>query len=259
MGSTTLYSTSGYSNYIRQLLSRRGYLATDSSVYTAPVASAANAWDLSFIIPVAANEYRQFDVGCINLQDPQLQVSIDGTWGVLGDFCTAGATRTTALTMTGTMEFFEIPDPTRVVLPTPMLHKILESQQTITAGGEQTVTVPREGHLLRLIHEISENSLMYSPGVDLFYLRADLTDTYERLSSKDMAINHMLNYSQAMPAGVYVHEFWGAEGEPSEGDGRDFVDSMALTTFESRFTLAAGPSGTNNNINTVREFLQYPS
>lgn len=256
VGAATLYDSTGFGNFVVQRMLTRGFDPTasaDADVYAAPTASGGNAWALTYWIPVAENFGRQFDLGLVNLQAPEIQVNMDGVFGAPADVVS------NATSFAGTLAcgylYYEVPDPQAVQYPPLVFHRIIESRQTISAVGDQIFTAPREGMLLRLAHVVQQNDARTN-NVSRLVIRFNKTDEIYRYERAELKwLQHYL-YGSPLPTGVFVHEWWAAEGYPGEGDNRDNVSSEELSTLESIVTTTGTLGGTLNALDSIREFTQ---
>lgn len=261
LGSTTVYDTSGYMNYLLQISRHRAYDPAGAKVYAAPVAAGEQYWLFHYKIPVAANDGWQFDTGLINLQAPEVVCTLEGTYGTL-----AGAVSNVSSIGAGAkapgiyvkMNYFDLPDPSRVSYPPAILHRILEQRQLITATGDQIITMPRDGLLYRALHHVVVNDAQELAS-DYWRLRLNGSDYLYSIASRDQVIQMMAERysSQVFPTGFYApFDFWNASGQPGEGDGRDMINREAVTTSEIIFNMPTTLGGTNNLVDTLYEFQQ---
>lgn len=272
LGTAVIYSTSGWSNYVLQLLMKeRNDLQAigDSDLYAFSTASGDQTLRLTYLIPVAANFGEDFSVGLLNLQAPELQCNLDLEFGQLVGDCYTVSGGATVAYKTGTQPvcrvgylFYEVPDPNRVLYPPLAFHRVLEDEQPLSSGGDQVYTVPREGVVLRLFHTFLSNTPARSNEVSSFVLRANKTDEIYRLDRWAQKLLQAYRYSQALPVGVFCWDFWAskAAGEPGWGDTRDAWNTEAVSTTEVIFTLSSAfTPGANAKAIHVREILQYVS
>jgi hypothetical protein len=262
MGAATIYDTTGYGNYVVQrLLARHVDLASDvdADLYAAPVAQGDNSWVLTYIVPVAHNLGAQSALGLINLQAPEVQVTLEGTYGAPADVVTNVGTGFTGSLSAGYL-YYEVPDPREVMYPPLVLHRIIESRQIITAVGDQVYTAPREGILHRLVHIVQQNDARTN-AVDRLVIRFNKTDEVYRYDRWQLKVLQKVRYALPLPTGVFAHDFWAADGagEPGYGDQRDMISSEALSTLESIVTTTGTLGGTLNALDTIREFAQFVS
>lgn len=261
IGATTVYETTGYGNYIVQRLLTRGFdiqgaggtPTADADLFAAPVASGANTWALTYYIPVSVNYGRQFEIGLINLQAPEIQVNLDGRFGAPLDVVTL------ATGFVGTLDagylYYELPNPDEVMYPPVILHRTIEDQQTIAAIGDQRYTTSREGLIWRLAHIVQTNDVRTN-GVARGSLKFNKTDTVYELERWQWKWYQHYMFGALLPVGVFVWDFENAEGYPGEGDNRDAVSVEDLSTLESIVNVTAAVGGTLNRLDTVREFTQ---
>ena len=234
-------------------------------------------------VPIAANWQRNFGMGLINLQAPEIRVNVNVVTGGPADLY-AGSTIGTNGTISGGSGvnvgyfYYEVPPPSRrVALPPLIVHRLLEDRAPFAATGDQfagpTQVIPRQGKLLRLFHTISANGAMLTGsgpagaannasvvGVDAMRIVYNFTDTVYNFNPPIYKrIQDRLQYGHfALPAGSYAYEFWGADANPGMGDFRDVIDTEAISTIQSILTVDSGVTlGTGNNfIDTVREIVQ---
>ncbi len=263
VGAGTIYDTNGYLNYVLQRISARNYdpqgaIAAgwaDADTFAAGVAMGANTWVLTYIIPVAQNYGLQFANGLIDLQSPEVQVTLDGV------YAPSGASITTNFTsFTGTLDagylYYEVPNPARVMFPPLLLYRSIQQSQTIAAVGDQVLTIPREGLVHRTVHVHTLNDAR-SNAWDNTRVRANLTDELYRYLRWQLKKQNQWFYGAPLPTGVLVHEWFAAEGYPNTGDNRDMISSEALSTLEVIINDASGATGgAINRVDTVRQVTQ---
>ena len=261
IGASTIYRTTGYGNYVVQRMLTRGFdiqgqggtPTADADIFSAPVASGANAWNLTYLIPIAENYGKQSHLGLINLQAPEIQVNLDVLFGAPLDAATL------ATGFTGTLDvgylYYEVPNPARVAWPPLVFFRTIETDQAITAVGDQVFTAPREGLLHRIAHVVQVNDARTN-GVDRVTVRFNKTDEVYRYDRWQLKWLQHYSYGAPLPTGVFVLDWWNAETNPGEGDNRDFVSSEALSTLESIVTTSAAVGGTLNRLDTIRQFTQ---
>lgn len=173
LGSTNIIKTSGFGLALNQASKKRGYNPFSSSgpvagngtgvdpffntSYTGAVIAANTTFAAEFVlcIPVAGNDDDNFTLGLINLQSPEVQLILSGSFGTVADLF-ANASGTTTITggyMQPYIEYYEIPPPSRAVaMPPLVVHRLAEDPLPITgAGVPLTYQIPRQGKLLRLI------------------------------------------------------------------------------------------------------------
>lgn len=234
-----------------------GVTAVNADVHAAPVAMGANTWVLTWVIPIAANAGKQFDLGLINLQAPETRVTVEITTGALLD----PATLVTATTGNFHVyyEYYEIPDPRAFALPPLALVRFLEEQQPIGQTGDNVYTVPRQGILLQLAHRVTLNAARGpDASIDSLSIKFNKTDSVYQVERQWERVLHRLWYATNPNVGVFRWDFWHAESDVSAGDTRDAIDAEELSTLESIVAVASGATlGSNNNfLASVRRIVQ---
>jgi hypothetical protein len=224
--------------------------------FAAPVAMGANSWLIPLLVPISANPGMQFDNGLINLQAPEVQVNVQAR------IASAGADFVTNFTsITGTVElyecYFELPDPTQVLLPPGQVVRTVEFSQPYAATGDVIYTIDRQGVLLQLSSTILANGAR-SNALDGIRLVANINDTIYSLSP--IFIDAFITeFYQSLPkdVGVFNLDLWHAQENPSSGDDRDVIDTEVLTTLQWIATVTSGTTlGAGNNFfNTARRIL----
>lgn len=173
LGSTNIVKTSGFGLAANLTTKKRGFAPYASSGpvangtgrdpffnvgYNGATVIAANtAFPIEFvlIVPIAGNNDDNFTLGLINLQSPEVQITLSGNFGVVADLL-SNASATTTITggyIQPYLEYYEIPPPSRhVAMPPLVVHRLAEDQLPITAAGIPfTYQIPRQGKLLRLL------------------------------------------------------------------------------------------------------------
>lgn len=264
IGAASLIDVSGYGGYLMQKWIEQGYLpdnggagsvTPNANIHAAPVAMGANTWVLTWVLPISANSGINFETGLINLQAPEISVTVEPIFGALLD----PATLVTATT--GNLhvyyEYYEIPDPRRFSLPGLTLVRCIEEQQAVGQVGDNIYTVPRMGTLLQLIHRLTFNAAR-SDGWDSSSIKFNKTDTVYNDEMQVMKVFERVHYGTPPISGTIFRDFWSAFAEVSRGDTRDAIDSEQLTTLESIITVSAGTTlGANNNfLASIRRIMQ---
>lgn len=267
IGSASIIDVSGYGGYLLQpFVEKEGYrpdlagvgagTTPNADIHAAPVAMGANNWVLTWVLPIAANNGRQFANGLINLQSPETQLTLELTTGAATD----PATNVTGITGSFHVyyEYYEIPDPAKFALPPLMLVRWLEETQAVGATGDQTYTLTRQGILLQLIHRLTLNGAR-SDSWDSLSLVFNRTDTPYLVERQWERVLQRMNYGLNPITGVMIHDLFHAEGDVSAGDTRDAIDLEELSTCESIVTVGSGATlGSNNNyLASIRRIAQF--
>lgn len=242
-------------------------------------------------VPIAANFGRNFELGLINLQDPAIQVGLKLTFAPLTAIITTALGVATTITVNVHYSYFEVPDPRRFMQPPRAIVRTLEEplQNLNVAPGFNSYQIPRMGTMLNIagISYVNGARAVLSPTV------ADIQETRLRFNKTDVvedrtAMLHALLDADAygmlegnvlgvsgpvagiikgaavppnvLEDGVYLYDFWNAEGQPSSGDLRDAIDTEALTTTELLWTFASTaniqPTDTVRFVRRIFQVLQ---
>jgi hypothetical protein len=132
---------------------------------------------------------------------------------------------------------------------------VLEDRDAITGTGDVRKALLRQGTVLQLAHVVRLNGSRAAPG-DVEELRVEInrSDRVYRLPTAAALFLAALRYGQDLPQGVYVWDWWHAQNDVSQGDGRDMIDTEAVAQIDSVVRIASGATlGTNNNfLDTIR-------
>lgn len=244
------------------------------------LAAGANTFTYNLFVPISANSGSNFEIGLINLQDPQIQVFLNITQAALNSVFVPvnGAQTNSAITTTFDVfiEYYEIPDPTRFALPPRSIVRTLEDLQGALVVGDNIYQMPRMGTLLDYAQICIFNSISATAAqVQSLKLRFNKTNVVEERSGQlSLAITNYLypdvpvastgtvapTYSEA-PAGfqpgVFDWSYWAAQGIPNSGDLRDAIDTEEIVTTEFINTVATGTTiVATDTIRHVRRIAQ---
>jgi len=241
-------------------------------------AVAANPVSYGGFIPINANDRNLFQLGLINLQAEQIRVTVDVIAAAVTAFLVAGGgTITPALTLYLGYEYWEVPDPTRFMLPPRTLCRLLEDSQAITAVGDNIYVIPRLGTLMQATHyylnaatpvflNLSFTSTAAPAQVNELRLRYNKTDTVLDYQMRFKEIDENAFYNQPRVAGVSTGflysgaatwDFFHSGGQTRNNGDRDLINTEVITTLESistvdpTVTLSGSPT-----LNTVRRVAQ---
>lgn len=228
-------------------------------------AAGANAIDFGFVIPVNANDRNQFTFGLIDLQAPELRVSLDilfNNLAVLAADCTASN-----LTLYVGYEYWEIPDPTRYALPARTLCRTIEdAAQQINQNGDVIYQVPRLGTLAQMTHLFTLGGAAATVATQTASLRM-------RINKTDEVMNYQTRFKRLDEASLYpsvggssgllsesalTWDFYHSDAQTLNAGGRDLVNTEEVTTLESivDVEVAGGIGAGTNQMQTVRRVLQ---
>ncbi len=260
-----IWDTTGYGAYLENSMLARGFApdlagagstTPDALIHSVPIASGANAWVVTWILPIGANQGSNFEAGLINLQSPQVRVTIEPTFGALTD----PATLITAITgnLNCYYEYYELPDPRRVAAPALTLVRTIEDQQPIGGVGPNIYTVPRQGTLMHLLHYMRLDNAR-SNSYDSAQIRFNFSTFPYQIERGPLRLRNRELIGRDFPAGVYALDFWHSGEDVSAGDNRDMIDTEKLSTLESILNVSAsatlGATGTNF-FNSIRRIAQ---
>lgn len=215
--------------------------------FSAPVAMGANIWTMWYFVPISANPGSDYDTGLINLQAPEVQLSVQVR------FAAAGATfvtNFTSLTLTNVEVhqcYFSSLDPRAVILPLGQVVRTVQFDQPVTAVGENTITIERQGKLMNTTTRFEANGAR-SDGIDRLTVVANINDTMYDETAGFNSAEFERDYSMPRPVGIFYKDYWHARESPGMGDGRDLINLEVLTTFQQKIFVSAGTVlGAGNN------------
>jgi hypothetical protein len=237
---------------------------------------AGKAFYYALPIDIAMNRKKQFSLGLINLQDPEVQVQLAITFNPvtsIAALATSGGT--TSIAVDVYMEYFEVPDPRTFALPIRAIARTLEDQfPTATVVGNNIYTVPRLGVMTDYSSIAYANSLrMTNAAMQEMDIRFNKTDYIETRSGFLQPLLDSTEFDAApgvvpgaataygtntnVQPGVFTFHGWNATDVPDNGDFRDAIDTLELTTTEIIHVVAAGTVVVASDIiRAVRRTLQ---
>ena len=247
-----------------------------------PLALGASTLTYKGFLPVNANNRRQFEMGLINLQAPELRANILLSFNPLATLVTTPANLTAFVgTVNLSYEYFEIPD-LRVydMPPLTLVRSIEEAPIAIAAVGQQIYQFPRLGTMIEY-HGVLVLNLLYgsvNTAVTEFDIRYNKTDqqyqvfegdweTYEaELYGIGINVLQAPTPSAATPTSRWqcqtsaiTFNLWAASSELiNGGDFRDAIDTEENTTTESIITIKTGTTlnAGKDNLFHVRRVVQ---
>lgn len=232
---------------------------------------AAQSFTYKFILPVNANNRRQFEMGLINLQAPEIRATLNLSFNPLSSLFTVAANATLFTAQCNVAyEYFSIPDPTVYQAPAlSLVRTIEEAPQLITATGQQLYQIPRLGTMFEYGAVLVLGSKYVSAASNLteFAIRYNKSDV-----QYDMLINEEQTYEAEIwgvgaggPTGGVLNtsgvslSLWSAGDRPyNGGDFRDAIDTEENTTTESLITVSGSASlaTPTNALYHVRRIVQ---
>lgn len=273
LGSANLFQASGAGADIAARWHGPYSVVADTFDLTDTTASVFN-----YILPIdiAMNRKKQFALGLINLQDPEIQVQLAIQFNPLTSVATlATAGGGTSITVDVYMEYFEIPDLNKFAMPPLAIARTLEDQfPTSTLVGQNIYTVPRLGIMTDFSAIVYNNSIRtLNASVNEVDIRFNKTDYVEvrsgllqsSLDAVDYGISPGVVPGRAgtpginlnIQPGVFTWQGWNATDVPDNGDFRDAIDTLELTTTEVIVNIATGTTVVGSDIiRLVRRTLQ---
>lgn len=247
-----------------------------------PLALGASTLTYKGILPVNANQRRQFEMGLINLQAPELRANILLSFNPLASLVTTPANLTLfSGTINLSYEYFEIPD-LRVydMPPLTLVRSIEEAPIAIASTGQQIYQIPRLGTMIEY-HAVLVLNLLYgsaNTAISEFDIRYNKTDqqyqvfegdweTYEaELYGVGINVLQAPTPSAATPTSRWQQQtsaitfnLWAAgDATINGGDFRDSIDTEENTTTESIVTIKTGTAlnAGKDNLFHVRRVVQ---
>lgn len=281
IGSSTLFDCSGYGTYLINNTEKLNYapdlggavlpasfvngdLHQDPNVFLAfDTPGETNApFQLTYWIPIAGNMGRNFNMGLVNLQAPEIRCSLNiNTINSLGELFTPGATVTNTdfrLGITASYFYFEVPNPDQVEFPPFAYHRTLEERMPFNNVGDVTYLFPKMGTLLRYVHNVIIDDVNSVSDARRLTVRINKTDDVYRFFINSLAFWARFNLGHSLPRGAMFLDLWNAEEVPCSGDLRDALDTEAISTLESIVEISSTASlGISNNfLDTTRELVQ---
>lgn len=229
----------------------------------------AQSFSYKFSLPVNANQRRQFEMGLINLQSPELRATVNLTFNPLAQiFATPADVTLFAATVNVSYEYYEIPDLSRYELPPlTLVRTIEEAPVAIGATGDQLYQIPRLGTMIDY-HAVMVLNLLYASvltNVTEFRWRYNKSDVTSDVFIGDWEMYEAELYGFQNVSATFLFanaiswNLWSAGDRTlNGGDFRDAVDTEENTTTESIITVKAGTAlnAGKDNFYHVRRVVQ---
>lgn len=221
------------------------------------VTAGAHTFKLGFVLPVSANTRRQFEMGLVNLQAPELRATINLVFNSLGSIFT-DPTQISLFTATATVayEYFEIPDLNRFTLPPLTIVRTLEeAPQNIAATGLQLYQLPRLGTMFEyhavlvhanvydnVVNQLTEFAWRYNKNDTQYDVFIPEWETYEAELYGSAGGNPATAQATSLLFDSAISfDLFAADNRPwGGGDFRDAIDTEENTTTESLITVSSG-------------------
>lgn len=245
-----------------------------------PLAIGAGTFTYKGFLPVNANQRRQFEMGLINLQAPEIRATVNLSFNSLATLFTVPANCTLfTATVNLSYEYYEIPNVNLFSLPPLTLVRSLEEAPVaIAATGVQIYQLPRLGTMIEY-HGVMVLNLLYTTVLTktselaLRYNKTDVQmdmfigdiETYEAElwgSGVGPAVTPSAatdNAQTFMNPTMLTLNLWSAsDRERNGGDFRDAIDTEENTTTELLITVTAGTAlnAGKDNFFHVRRVVQ---
>jgi hypothetical protein len=268
-GQAEIVRLSGYALAQIQALEEKGAASYKAGIgdttphtdlYQAPVASGDNTWRLAYRIPIALNQGKDFDVGLINLQAPELRCTIEIDCGANADVVTSLGTGF-AGSIYISYEYYDVPKLGTSRMPPKVVTRWLEESIPILSAGANTIyTVPRQGIMLQLLEIVRANGAR-TDAIDYFEMKVGKTDSVDRVYRWQHRDKSHKQHSINFPVGVYCHDWWHAEQTSSSGNLRDAINTQKFTELDINTLLTSGTTlgSGNNEIIMARRIIQMYS
>jgi hypothetical protein len=230
----------------------------------------AQSFQYKFVLPINANGRRQFEMGLINLQAPELRANLDLVLNPLSSvFATPADVTLFTATANVSYEYFEIPDLSQFLMPPlTLVRTIEEAPVAIAATGLQLYQIPRLGTMIDYHAVLILNNLYGTVTTSLteFAIRYNKSDVQYDVLMPDWETYEALLYGQGQGptrtmlfTGALSFNLWSAgDRDWNGGDFRDAIDTEENTTTESLITVSAGQAlnAGKDNIYHVRRVVQ---
>ena len=268
-GNINAIDMSGWDAYLLSHLFQRGFKldapgvgssAVDPTLIKTPLTTAAQVvadFALTYILPFQANNGLDFDTGLLNFQaqDATFYLNMD-TPATSAIYATNAPTFSSMNVQVGYL-WYEMPDPSKVALPRPVLVRTLGQDAGLTlVNGDNKVVVGRQGTLMQAIVVNKIDGAYDSTKVDSVSIRLNLNpQPYVEKGYENRIINRM-NLGVDFPAGVNCWDFYHSTQAVSEGDPRDMFDLEQYSTFELISTITGMATPATSSIRTITRTLQ---
>lgn len=252
------------------------------------LAVGAQTFSYKGILPINANQRRQFEMGLLNLQASEVQATINMSFNSSAVIFTTPANFTVpVLTINFSYEYYEIPPLNKYKLPPMTIVRTLEeAPQAINAVGLQIYQLPRLGTMIELHSMLVLNNAYSNVGlfggtpttakISEWALKYNLTDTQLDTFIGDLETYEAELYGSGVgpaitpsaasdgaqtwlnPSGITFNTWCAGDRERNGGDFRDAIDTEENTTTQVLITIAAGTAlnAGKDNLFHVRRVVQ---
>lgn len=269
-GNINLIDISGFDCYLLSHLGfERGYKldaggvgssAVDPTLIKTPLttnAQVVNDFCLTYVLPVNANQGYNFETGLINLQAQDAFFNLDITTPPTSAIYATNAPTFSNMTVEVSYLWYEMPDPSRVQLPPPLICRIVGFDNPRAVGnGDNFITVPRAGTLAQAIIAHKVDGAYSSTAVDQLALRLNLNSIVYQMKGYQNRLWNRYRLGVDFPAGVNAFDFYHSTQSVSEGDSRDMFDLEQYSTFEFVSTITGLTTPATSNIRVIHRTIQ---
>jgi hypothetical protein len=211
----------------------------------------AQTFSYKFILPVNANQKRQFEMGLINLQAPEIRANVNLSFNPQATiFATSADVTLFTATANVSYEYYEIPPIAQFDLPPlTLVRTIEEAPVAIAAVGLQLYQIPRLGtmfdyHAVMVLNKVYTTVLTKTTE---FAIRYNKSDVQYDVFMGDWETYEAELYGRINNGGTFLFtsaisfNLWAADNRETDGgDFRDAIDTEENTTTETLITVAAG-------------------
>lgn len=268
-GNINAIDASGFDMYLTSHLFQRGFKldaggvgssAVDPTLVKTPLTTNAQVvadFALTYMLPFNANNGLDFDTGLLNFQaqDATFYLNMDAPQ-TSAVYATNAPTFSNMNVQVGYL-WYEMPDPNRVMLPRPVLVRLLGQDSGLAlVNGDNKAIIGRQGTLLQLILATKTDGAYDSTKVDQCSIRLNLNPTPYVMKGYENRFVNRMNLGVDFPAGVNCFDFYHSTQAVSEGDSRDMFDLEQYSTFEAITTIKSMASAATSNIRVITRTLQ---
>jgi hypothetical protein len=272
-GNINLMDVSGFDAYlISHLGLERGFKldaggvgssAVDPTLVKTPLTTNAQVvsdFALTYILPVNANQGLNFETGLINLQAQDAFFNLEMTAPATSAIYATNAPTFSSMNVEVSYLWYEMPDPTRVNLPPPLICRTVGQDSGLAVvNGDNLIVVPRAGILMQAITAIKIDGAYSSTAIDQLAIKLNLNSVAYQQKGYQNRLWNRIQHAVDFPAGVNAFDFYHASQSVSEGDSRDMFDLEQYSTFQIIATITGMTTPSTSNIRTIYRTLQQLS
>jgi hypothetical protein len=268
-GNINAVDCSGFDLYMASHLFQRGFKldaggvgssAVDPTLVKTPLTTNAQVvtdFCLTYVIPINANDGLDFDTGLLNVQAQDATFTLDMDTPQTSAIYATNAPTFSAMNVTVGYLWYEMPDPSRVALPRPLLVRLLGQDSGLAiVNGENRVVIGRQGTLMQAIIITKVDGAYDSTKVDEINVRLNLNPLPYVMKGYENRLFNRINLGVDFPSGVNCYDFYHSTQSVSEGDSRDMFDLEQYSTFEIIAKVTGMTVPSTSNIRVITRTLQ---